>query len=119
MIDLSRPVLVERADFVRQGGVARLVVQLRATSAEAFLAQARLDAAKRLSSRNMRPEPTPEENRDPRPLVVIDPGHGGIDPGASGAKGETEKGHRARGGACLARAAQRIRQGAGCDDARG
>ncbi len=91
VIDLSRPVLVERADFVRQGGVARLVVQLRATSAEAFLAQARLDAAKRLSSRNMRPEPTPEENRDPRPLVVIDPGHGGIDPGASGAKGETEK----------------------------
>lgn len=91
VIDLARPVLVERADFVRQGGVARLVVQLRVTSAEAFLAQARLDAAKRLSSRNMRPEPPPEENRDPRPLVVIDPGHGGIDPGASGVKGETEK----------------------------
>lgn len=91
VIDLARPVLVERADFVRQSGVARLVVQLRATSAEAFLAQARLDAAKRLSGRNSRPEPPPDDKGDTRPLVVIDPGHGGIDPGASGLKGEAEK----------------------------
>lgn len=91
VIDLARPVLVERADFVRQAGVARLVVQLRATSAEAFLAQARLDAAKRLSNRQTRPEPPPDEKGDTRPLVVIDPGHGGIDPGASGLKGEAEK----------------------------
>jgi len=91
VIDLARPVLVERADFVRQAGVARLVVQLRATSAEAFMAQARLDSARRMTSRTARPEPPPDDRGDTRPLVVIDPGHGGIDPGASGARGETEK----------------------------
>jgi N-acetylmuramoyl-L-alanine amidase len=91
VIDLARPVLVERTDFVRQAGIARLVVQLRATSAEAFLAQARLDAARRLTNRSARPAPPAEDNRDPRPLLVLDPGHGGIDPGASGLKGEAEK----------------------------
>lgn len=91
VIDLVRPVLVERADFVRQAGIARLVVQLRVTSAEAFLAQARLDSARRMTSRTARPEPPPDDRGDTRPLVVIDPGHGGIDPGASGARGETEK----------------------------
>ncbi|MCZ8271182.1 MAG: N-acetylmuramoyl-L-alanine amidase [Beijerinckiaceae bacterium] len=91
VIDLARPVLVERTDFVRQAGVARLVVQLRATSAEAFMAQARLDSARRMTSRMARPEPPPDDQGDTRPLVVIDPGHGGIDPGASGARGETEK----------------------------
>mgnify|MGYP001446488185 CR=1 FL=1 len=29
--------------------------------------------------------------KDPRPLVVIDPGHGGFDPGAMGGDGEVEK----------------------------
>jgi N-acetylmuramoyl-L-alanine amidase len=91
VIDLARPVLIERADFVRQAGVARLVVQLRVTSVEAFQAQARLDSARRMTSRTARPEPPPDDRGDTRPLVVIDPGHGGIDPGASGARGETEK----------------------------
>lgn len=91
VVDLARPVLVERADFVRQGGVARLVVQLRVTSAEAFLAQARLDSARRIANRAARPAPPAEGKGDPRPLIVIDPGHGGIDPGASGPKGEAEK----------------------------
>ncbi|MBN8534769.1 MAG: N-acetylmuramoyl-L-alanine amidase [Rhizobiales bacterium] len=91
VVDLARPVLVERTDFVRQGGVARLVVQLRVTSAEAFLAQARLDSARRAANRAARPAPPAEGKADPRPLIVIDPGHGGIDPGASGPKGEAEK----------------------------
>ncbi|MBV8448594.1 MAG: N-acetylmuramoyl-L-alanine amidase [Hyphomicrobiales bacterium] len=30
-------------------------------------------------------------SRDPRPLVVIDPGHGGFDPGAMGGNGDVEK----------------------------
>ena len=33
----------------------------------------------------------PAMSDDPRPLIVIDPGHGGIDTGTKGAGGETEK----------------------------
>ncbi|CAN1557132.1 AmiC N-acetylmuramoyl-L-alanine amidase [Rhabdaerophilaceae bacterium] len=91
VVDLARPVLVERADFVRQAGAARLVIQLRQTSAEAFLAQVQLDSVRRTTSRVARSAPLPNVERDPRPLIVIDPGHGGIDPGASGPKGEAEK----------------------------
>ena len=36
-------------------------------------------------------EPVPKPRRDGRPLVVIDPGHGGIDPGAIGIKKTREK----------------------------
>jgi N-acetylmuramoyl-L-alanine amidase len=91
VVDLARPMLIERSDFVRQSGVARLIIQLRETSAEAFLAQAQLDAARRLARRERRPLPPPDQVRDSRPLIVIDPGHGGIDPGASGPRGEMEK----------------------------
>ncbi|MBV9588617.1 MAG: N-acetylmuramoyl-L-alanine amidase [Hyphomicrobiales bacterium] len=34
---------------------------------------------------------TAAPSKDPRPLVVIDPGHGGFDPGAMGGNGEVEK----------------------------
>ena len=35
--------------------------------------------------------PVPAPAKDARPLVVIDPGHGGFDPGAMGGNGEVEK----------------------------
>src|SRR4029077_11021319 len=35
--------------------------------------------------------PTASPPKDTRPLVVIDPGHGGFDPGAMGGNGEVEK----------------------------
>jgi N-acetylmuramoyl-L-alanine amidase len=36
-------------------------------------------------------QPSSADNQDARPLIVIDPGHGGIDPGAHGAGGIKEK----------------------------
>lgn len=41
----------------------------------------------------LRPPPLPERRRnfDPRPLVVLDAGHGGVDPGAIGINGTREK----------------------------
>ncbi|MCA0401177.1 MAG: N-acetylmuramoyl-L-alanine amidase [Proteobacteria bacterium] len=90
VIELARPALIERADFVRQNGIARLVVQIRPVAPERFRAEAEAAKARRLASR------APEEaliERKPgaKPLIVLDPGHGGIDPGASGPKGEAEK----------------------------
>jgi N-acetylmuramoyl-L-alanine amidase len=37
------------------------------------------------------PAPKPNTQKDPRPLVVLDPGHGGFDPGAMSGDGEVEK----------------------------
>jgi N-acetylmuramoyl-L-alanine amidase len=91
VIDLARPALAERVEFVRQAGIARLVIEIRAVPAARFAERARLDRHKRLAARSPEPEPSGQRKPGARPLIVIDPGHGGIDPGASGPKGEMEK----------------------------
>lgn len=90
VLDLSEPALIERIDFVRQNGAARLVAPIRAVPAAEFTKRAEADRAKRLAAR--RPEAEAATRAaGTKPLIVIDPGHGGIDPGASGPKGEAEK----------------------------
>lgn len=92
VLDLAKPAIVERIDVVRQAGVPRLVVQIHTTDRGRFAERAAADRAKRGATRNAARAETPAP-RDARakPLLVIDPGHGGIDPGASGLKGEAEK----------------------------
>jgi N-acetylmuramoyl-L-alanine amidase len=68
---------------------ARLVLDLTAIDREAFMRLAALDGR---VTENRRTEPQPESKAgDPRPLIVIDPGHGGIDNGTKAASGEMEK----------------------------
>lgn len=91
VVELARPALIERVDFVRQGGVSRLVAEIRAVPAARFQERVKADRAKRIALRaedSATPAPRPN---GARPLIVVDPGHGGIDPGASGPKGEMEK----------------------------
>ena len=90
ILDLVRPALIDRADFVRQGGVARLVFQIRGTNEAKFAEIARADAAKRLAARPSASAPAAPV-AGALPLIVLDPGHGGIDPGASGIRGQVEK----------------------------
>jgi len=90
VLDLARPARIERA-FVLDAAneqPARLVLDLAAIDRDTFMRIIALE--NRAPERSRRAEPEPK-SADPRPLVVIDPGHGGIDNGTRAASGEIEK----------------------------
>jgi N-acetylmuramoyl-L-alanine amidase len=90
VIDLKGPGRVEKAFVLppAEGQPARLVLDLVATDRDSFMRNMSLDRrAPRVTAKPAAPA-TPE---DSRPLVVIDPGHGGIDTGTKAATGEVEK----------------------------
>jgi N-acetylmuramoyl-L-alanine amidase len=103
VIDTSGPVLIVKSFVIepQAGQPARLVVDLVKTSAAAFLKTYKSEAFKSKSavaSAGALPPPgsVPEKNIAAKPktgrkLVVIDPGHGGIDPGAIGRNKTKEK----------------------------
>lgn len=74
-LNLARPALPRRMP----GPAGRLLVELTPASTEAFAAAAR------------RETPLAQGSAPALPLVVIDPGHGGYDPGAIGRRGTEEK----------------------------
>ncbi len=92
VIDLAEPALVEKSALLpaENGLPARLVIELVKSTHKAFLAQSTAPppAAEK-------PAQLSAQKRDPadrRPLIVIDPGHGGVDAGALGrATGTPEK----------------------------
>ncbi len=95
VIDVTGPVRVAKAFVVEPADdqPARMVLDLVAVDRETFLRAAAVD--NRLPRT---PEPAARPDRDgpaspadPRPVVVLDPGHGGIDPGTRARSGETEK----------------------------
>lgn len=84
VIDTKGPVRVDKAFVLpaADGLPARMVLDLAATDRDAFMRD--LALANRQRAEQRRPEPPPATVRsagDPRPLIVIDPGHGGIDTG--------------------------------------
>jgi N-acetylmuramoyl-L-alanine amidase len=94
VIDVTGPVRVAKA-FVLDpvdGQPARMVVDLTPVDRETFLRAAAID--NRLPRT---PDPVPPRHdrdgqpTDPRPVVVLDPGHGGIDTGTRAPSGELEK----------------------------
>src|SRR3984893_16861766 len=91
VIDLARPARVEKALVLDAANEqpARLGLDLAAVDREAFMRTAALEGAPEMR----KPEPLVEDkpDADPRPLIVIDPGHGGIDNGTRAATGEMEK----------------------------
>jgi N-acetylmuramoyl-L-alanine amidase len=96
VLDLARPARIEKA-FVLEaenGQPARLVLDLAAVDREAFMRTIALEnrAADRRAPDAAAPgKRQPEAKPDERPLIVIDPGHGGIDNGTKAPSGETEK----------------------------
>ena len=92
VIDLARPAQVDMA-FVLDpihDQPARLVLHLTATDRETFTRSLALESGAPQRSKPEAPVET-KGNGDSRPLVVIDPGHGGIDNGTRAASGEMEK----------------------------
>jgi len=91
VFDLAKPVRIEQAFVIdaADGAPARLVLDLVATDREAFLRRIAQEA------KTARVEPPrarePETPGDQRPLVMLDPGHGGIDTGTKSPHGELEK----------------------------
>jgi N-acetylmuramoyl-L-alanine amidase len=83
VIDLVKPARIERAQVLDAANEqpARLVLDLAATDRDAFMRTIALN--NRPSDRATRPrDPELEvKTADPRPLVVLDPGHGGPDHG--------------------------------------
>jgi N-acetylmuramoyl-L-alanine amidase len=91
VLDAKGPVRIDKAFVLpaSDGQPARLVLDLAATDRDSFLRNAELEhRSARAAPRAVAPPPASE---DPRPLVVIDPGHGGIDNGTKAASGELEK----------------------------
>jgi len=96
VLDLARPARIEKA-FVLEAAndqPARLVLELAAVERDAFMRALALDtraADAAVPSRRAAAEPLAKSS-DPRPLIVIDPGHGGIDYGTRlAATGDPEK----------------------------
>src|SRR5215212_5802823 len=90
VIDLAQPALVSRLDVTTRpaDGAALMTVELARSDREAFRRSAKPEAPA-----VSEPETTGsvEPGGDKRPLVVIDAGHGGIDPGAVASTGALEK----------------------------
>ena len=92
VFDLSKPVRVDKAFVMAAapGVPARLVLDLVATDRESFLRTMALE--EKYARKDTPSQPVaPPVSSDPRPLVVLDPGHGGIDTGTRAPDGECEK----------------------------
>ncbi len=93
VIDVSGPFLIDRSFVLepRDDQPARLVIDLVPTDEPTF--QAKLSETKQASVESAAaPLPqAPAHPVDAKPIVVLDPGHGGVDPGTSSANGVTEK----------------------------
>jgi N-acetylmuramoyl-L-alanine amidase len=107
VIDVSKPVQVTRHQILRPGpgGQYRFLIDLSPVSPAAFSAGNKLYASQGWQQYHQqqqqvalrRAPPIPPKRVPPRPrvpakhIVMIDPGHGGPDPGAIGVRGLREK----------------------------
>ncbi len=90
VIDVTGPVRVEKAFTLAavDGQPARLVLDLAPTDRQSFLHESELA---RPGKRAVHHTEVATQSNDPRPLIVIDPGHGGPDNGTKGLDGQDEK----------------------------
>src|SRR5450830_1791827 len=94
VLDTKGPVRIDKA-FALDGAAgqpARLVLDLVATDRDSFLRNITMqDRGARASAAKTAIVAPPEVAGDARPLIVVDPGHGGIDSGTKSGSGQDEK----------------------------
>jgi N-acetylmuramoyl-L-alanine amidase len=92
VIDVEGPFLIDKAFVLeaRPDQPARLVVDLIPTDRETFLAKLR-EAKAAAPAEGAPPVPEAAAPTDSTPVVILDPGHGGVDPGTMSSSGTTEK----------------------------
>ena len=92
VLDVTKPVRVDKAFVVdaAAGQPARLVVDLAATDRDSFMRGIAKESRPQAASAAALEREFAHKG-DPRPIVVLDPGHGGIDNGAVSASGVMEK----------------------------
>jgi N-acetylmuramoyl-L-alanine amidase len=93
VLDITAPVRVEKAFVIdaTDGQPARLVVDLLKVDRETFLRAVAIDNRLPRDPLRLGERQSPDKSSDPRPVIIIDPGHGGIDAGSHGPNGEEEK----------------------------
>jgi N-acetylmuramoyl-L-alanine amidase len=94
VLDTRGPVRVDKVFALApvEGQPARLVLDLSATDRASFLRNISMqDRGARSRAGNNSVSAPPEAAGDARPLIVIDPGHGGIDSGTKSGSGQDEK----------------------------
>ena len=92
VIDATGPVRVDKAFVLdaTEGQPARLVLDLVSIDRASFMRTVALEANQRRAPEARKPDQAKPSN-DSRPLIVLDPGHGGPDNGAIAENGEMEK----------------------------
>lgn len=92
VLDVDGPVKVQRSFLLPPNGAFphRFVLDIASVSAADFTAVAGLPPPPPLPARTPAVAPR-QKGDDLRPVIVLDPGHGGIDPGTVGASGSFEK----------------------------
>ncbi len=92
VIDTKGPVTIDKAFVLGAESrlPARLVIGMSATDRTSFARTLSLETRAPRSA-DVKPSEPPPAPGDGRPLIVLDPGHGGIDNGAKAASGELEK----------------------------
>lgn len=93
VLDVSGPFLIDRSFVLepRDDQPARLVIDLVPTDEKTFLGKLQDERKPRTDSPPVPLPMAPERPVDANPIVVLDPGHGGVDPGANSPNGVREK----------------------------
>jgi N-acetylmuramoyl-L-alanine amidase len=97
VVDVKRPVAIDKAFVLDpvEGQPARLVLDLTPSDRKSFLEQVAAaraeDTTGSTAVESRRAAIAAGPTAPDIPVIVIDPGHGGVDPGASGPEGASEK----------------------------